>query len=52
MLREHLIETYLDYLNEYLSVEIWAAANGVTTEQGYAYLKLAREVCTTKHPEA
>ena len=52
MLREHLIETYLDYLNDYLSVDVWAEANGVTPEQGYAYLKLAWEVFTTKHPES
>lgn len=51
-MRETLIATYLDFLNNYLTVETWAEHNGLTPEQGVRAINLAREVAMTQHPEA
>lgn len=51
-MREILIKAYLDYRNNYLTVERYAEDNGLTTEQGYALITLAKEVFFSEHPEA
>jgi hypothetical protein len=51
-MRETLIETYLDYRNNYLTVEKWAEHNGLTAMQGHKLIALAREVFETQHPES
>jgi hypothetical protein len=52
IMREILISAYLDYVNNYLTVEKYAEHNGLTTEQGTILINLAREVYNSKHPEA
>lgn len=50
--RQILIDLYLSYLNEYLSVEVFAEHNGLTTEQGQELINVARNVTNSPHPEA
>ena len=51
-MRDKLIEAYLDYRNNYLTIEKWAEHNGLATDQGEQLYWLAREVFESKHPEA
>lgn len=50
--RDTLISIYLDWFNNYLSVETFAEHNGLTTEQAQALINLARDVARSEHPEA
>ncbi len=50
--RDYLIEAYLDYRNNYLTVEKFAEHNGLTTAQGEAFVTLAKAVFESNHPEA
>lgn len=50
--RQILIDLYLGYVNDYLSVEVFAEHNGLTTEQGQALINVARDVASGGHPEA
>lgn len=51
-MRQILIDTYLDYTNNYLTIEKYAEHNGLTTQKAYELLCLAQNVFDTKHPEA
>jgi hypothetical protein len=51
-MRYRLIEAYIDFINNYLTVEKWAEHNGLTPEQGLVYMDLAREVYYSEHPDA
>lgn len=51
-MRTTLITAYHDYVNNYLTIELYAEHNGLTTEQGYALISLAREVYNSNHPDA
>lgn len=50
--RDYLSALYLDWRNNYLSVEVFAEHNGLTTEQAAALLAVARSVHDTQHPDA
>lgn len=50
-MRTLLIESYLDYVNNYLTKEVWAEHNGLSVEHGKALLALAKQVFESKHPE-
>lgn len=50
--RELLISIYLDWCNNYISVEKLAEHNGLTKEQGEALVNLARKVTFSNHPDA
>lgn len=50
--RQILIDLYNEYMCEFLTVEVFAEHNGLTTEQGQALIKLAKEVANSRHPEA
>ena len=52
IMREQLIEVYLDWRNNYLSVELFAEHHGLTDKQATVLIELAREVFNSKHPEA
>lgn len=39
-----LCETYEHFFNDYLSYATWADHNGMTLEQGKAFIDLARDV--------
>lgn len=49
--REVLINIYLDWINNYGSVEKFAEYNGLTTEQAKQLLILARNVLNSDHPD-
>lgn len=51
-MRNTLIEAYLDYVNNYLTVEVYAEHNGLTKEQALNLLALAKEVYDSRHPES
>lgn len=51
-MRDILIAAYLDYRNNYLTIEKYAEHNGLSIEQGYALITLARDVFNSKHEEA
>lgn len=51
-MRETLINAYLDYVNNYLTIEKYAEHNGLTPEQARALLDVARAVYGSKHPDA
>ena len=51
-MRETLIAAYLDFRNNYLTVGKYAEHNGLTEEQAYKLIGLARDVFSSDHPEA
>lgn len=51
-MRDILIDAYLDYRNNYLTIDLWAEHNGLTQTQGEQLYWLAREVFESQHPEA
>ena len=51
-MRDILITAYLDFKNNYLSIEKYAEHNGLSYEQGKALITLARDVFNSKNPEA
>lgn len=51
-MRDILIVAYLDYRNNYLSIDKYAEHNGLTADQAFGLLCLAREVSLTPHPES
>ena len=50
--REVLINMYLDYLNNYISINRFAEDNGLTADQAKSLVILAREVYNSDHPDA
>lgn len=50
--REMLNLAYLDYFNNYLTVETYADHHGLSTEHARAFLELAKLVHETPHPES
>lgn len=47
-----LIDIYLDFWNNYLTVERYAECNGLHNDEAEALISLARKVFNTNHPEA
>lgn len=50
--RDFLTDLYLDWFNNWLSVEAFAQRHGLTDEEAEILINLARKVKNTKHPEA
>lgn len=50
--REHLAAEYLDYVNNYASVALFAEHRGLTTEEGLAFLQVCKSAHENLHPEA
>ena len=50
--RTQLKEIYLDWFNNYLSIERYAERNGLTYGQAEILLGLAKEVSLAPHPES
>ena len=50
--RDTLISIYMDWFNDYLTVETFAEHNGLTSEQAQVLIDLARDVAHSEHPEA
>lgn len=51
-MRDILIETYLDRINNYLTDAKYAEHNGLTERQATELLALALQVWQSPHPEA
>ena len=51
-MRDTLINTYLDYLNNYLTIAKFAEHNGITEAQGATLIALAKSVFESVHPES
>lgn len=51
-MRQTLINAYLDYVNNYLTIEKYAEHNGLTNEQANRLIDLGRDIYITPHPEA
>lgn len=52
MRRELLAALYLDYRNNYLTIEKFAEHNGLYVEEAQDLLKIARHCLEYPHPEA
>ena len=50
--REQLIDDYLDFVNNYLSVSLFAEHRGLTEGQARLLLDLAKMVFNSTHPDA
>lgn len=51
MTREQLIAAYLDWKNNYLSVEHYAEVNGLNLDEAAALINLLRSIFDRPHPE-
>ena len=51
MYREQLINIYLDYCNNYLTIEKFADHNGLTESQAEKLIEIARDVFNSEHPD-
>lgn len=52
MARDFMIEKYLDYVNNYLTLDLFAEHNGLTKVQATEFIALANEIFNSDHPEA
>lgn len=50
--REQLIDDYLDFVNNYLTVALFAEHRGLTESQARLLLDIAKMVFDSPHPEA
>ena len=50
-MRDTLIAAYLDYINNYASITLYAEHNGLTTNEAQVLLGVARSVFEHSHPE-
>jgi hypothetical protein len=50
--RQYLTDIYLHWLNDFLSVAIFAEYHGITDAQAADLIALARDIFNTDHPEA
>jgi hypothetical protein len=50
--REHLINDYLDYVNNYLTIGKYAEHRGLTVYEASRLVELGRSIYESKHPEA
>lgn len=50
--REQLIDDYLDFVNNYISVSLFAEHRGLIEGQARVLLDLAKMVFDSPHPEA
>ena len=50
--RQILIEIYLDFINNYLTVKYYATCNALTLEEAQELISLARKVYNQPHPES
>ena len=50
--REFLISEYLDWVNNYLTPEVFGEHRGLSEDQAHQLIKLGRAVFESKHPDA
>lgn len=49
--KQQLIEMYLDFRNNYLTVAKWAEHNGLYEDDAEAIINAARHIINAPHPE-
>lgn len=49
--RDKLIEIYLDYYNNYLTIERYAECNGLKYVDAVTLIFMARDVANSEHPD-
>lgn len=49
--RTYLENLYLDFVNNYMTMGVFAEHNGITCEQAEKLVMLAREVYNSQHPD-
>lgn len=52
ILRDRLVNAYLEYINNYLTVAKFAEHNGLTEDQAVIIIAIGKELHSTPHPEA
>ncbi len=50
--RQHLINVYLNWVNNYLTIDKYAEHNGLTINQAQTLIDLSKEVFNHQHMEA
>lgn len=50
-LRDIILERYVDFINNYLTINKFAEHNGLTVKQATAFLDLAQDIFDSKHTE-
>lgn len=51
-MRENLITAYLDFINNYWTVDKWASDNELSLEEANNFLRVANRVFYAAHPES
>lgn len=51
-IRDCLINAYLEYVNNYLTVAKFAEHNGLTEAQAVTIIAIGKELHSTPHPES
>lgn len=52
IMRENLITAYLDFINNYWTVDKWASDNELSLEEANNFLRVANRVFYAAHPES
>lgn len=50
--RDYLCKIYLDWRNNYLTIDRFAEHNGLTVNEAQSLINLSREVFSHEHPES
>lgn len=51
-MREYLASVWLDYINNYLTLETFAEHQGLTEDEAFTLVMLAKQCHEIPHPEA
>lgn len=51
MTRKYLVNIYLNYIDNYLTIAEYAEHNGLTTDKAHKLLSIAEEVFNSDYPE-
>ena len=52
MNRDQLIDVYMDWLNDYLTIEVYADHHSLSVNEANTLIELARSVFNSPHPDA
>lgn len=52
MMRETLVKWYLEYVNDFITVERFAEYHGITQDQALVVIQLGKTLNETPHPDA
>lgn len=51
-MRKILINAYLDFVNNYLTIEKYADHNGLSIDEANVFMSVAKHVFNNPHPES